>query len=428
MRRTSTGVLGVAALALLGQVCLGASITDYCVFAGTQVNFGDNITVNGLVGGNDRLGVGGGTTSTLGFEGGGYFNSGNNVSTPLDVVANGDVDLGGGGGFRNVYSGGYVRTGNNVTITGEIIATDWVQLGGGVVVQGDITAGNPAPSGRALDTGNNCDMQANVKADGDVDMGGGTVIQGNLQLSGSVLGSGSVTGTTTVVPTFNVTPPAFTSVAIPGASPVTPSTLPADDVTTSTTAGSPLAPGAYRNVNLPNNQSLHLVGGTYEFHNFVTGGGLDLFLDLTGGPITVLVENNLNIGNSMVVWVWDAVGGAYVDYATFLADPTLRAMAADVFFEAQNAFAVGGSAQWIGTAFGPAANVSFGNNAQITGAVYSGTTVGMGGGSVLNCEAPNRFGASGSPPGAVPEPATVVLLGAAGALALWRRRRRQAAA
>ena len=428
---------GLALALAVGGSALGASITDFCVFADQDVTLAQGTRVTGLVGSNDTMTIAGAAKPLLGMTGGGTLNVGTTVNSGGDIAFNGDVRIGGGTHVTgNVDAGGWIITGTTVKVTGNVTAGDGVSLGGGADVLGNVSAGGTLPvpdyaAGLSFNTGTTVQVYGDVIANGDVSLGGSAKIHGNLTRTGGLSGGGTVLGTDTVVAgPIPVTPAVFTPVAVPGPTAVV---VPgATDVTSSTSAGTPLLPGNYHDVILGSNRDLHLVSGVYEFNSIHAGGGFDLYLDLTGGPLTILVDDFIQVGTTMDVFIWDPGTAAYVKMGVATADPLLRALAAQVFTEVHGPSQMGGGGEWFGTLFVPGDSATFGSSFALTGSVYSGEAIRFANHIVINCAGTDRFEPLPSPgPGAyVPEPGTLLLIGVpvAGVILRRRRRNRRAAA
>ena len=127
-----------------------------------------------------------------------------------------------------------------------------------------------------------------------------------------------------------------------------------------------LAPGSYGDVILGGACQLNLASGTYAFNTLRSGNGLDLLLDLSGGPIRILVTTIASFGS---VDVFTPQGGG----------------TADIYLEAQgsgsstfNAFTAAGGSDWRGTVFAPNGGIHFGGSSccsTFQGHFWSGSQV-----------------------------------------------------
>jgi hypothetical protein len=219
--------------------------------------------------------------------------------------------------------------------------------------------------------------------------GGGNRILGDMRFNGGVtLGPGDVV-TGDIYPTD---PPPYP----PGNSPVVlpPTMYP---VTLPITSGS-----LY-------NATVYLSAGERRRYDSITGT-LDLYLRPSLDSIDVYVDGGVSISN-VTVWVWD--GTQYVSYAQAVADPALRAMVQNVYFETGQDWYIG-SGEWFGLIYAPNGRASIGPGpgsdtvgaVGITGAVWAGKDVYL---SQVN---------------AIPEPITAVGLVLGGLAVLVRCKRK----
>ncbi len=204
--------------------------------------------------------------------------------------------------------------------------------------------------------------------------------------------------------------------------------------------GSPLAlaPGSYGAVSAKGAGTLCLSAGDYYFDS-LSAKGTKLMLDVSSGPISLYVSGNMALGKSDV-FVKDGAGG-YIGYGE--ADSDLAGL---VYAEVHGGAKLSGT-EWFGTIYTPDGLLQA-NKSVITGALYSGADLRLKGNGHTLVYSP-LLGAQGGPgdgdpgdgdpgdghpgdgdPGigplaAVPEPATLALLGTAlFALAAGRRRLR----
>jgi hypothetical protein len=111
-----------------------------------------------------------------------------------------------------------------------------------------------------------------------------------------------------------------------------------------------LAPGSYQDVILGGACTLNLSSGTYYFNDLGSANGLDLVLDLAGGPIAIYVTTSAHFGSVDVIL---PNGGG----------------PADIYLEAKgsgsasyNAFSAAGGSDWLGTVFAPNGGIHFGGS------------------------------------------------------------------
>lgn len=367
--------LGVTTPSLVGA----APITDYSLFGGNNTTLGTNVTVNsGLVGSNNGMTLGGGTDFITAM-GAGTLNGGTNLNNTLiatgDVVFNGNVTLGGGShATGNIDSGGNVVVGTNAQVDGSIRAAGTVTVQGGATVNGAVHAG--AASGAAVTLGTNATVVGTIthKAGTTVTFGGGSTAGGN------------VTG----VP---AAPNAYVPTVLPGAtlfaSGVTDHSLPGGSTLT-------LAPGSYDDISLGTNSTLNLSAGTYYFDTWLLAGGTHINFDATAGDIRLFFTGLAQLGTNADV---NVIGGD----------------ASDIYVETKGGFTASGGTEWFGTIYasgtGSGGDITFGTNSQITGALWAAHNLQVDGGSTVNYRSSDYLTPPSGPSAAVPEPATIVLLG-----------------
>jgi hypothetical protein len=127
-----------------------------------------------------------------------------------------------------------------------------------------------------------------------------------------------------------------------------------------------LAPGSYQDVILGGACTLNLSSGTYYFNELRSANGLDLRIDLSGGPIQIYVTTQAAFGSVDVLL---PNGGG----------------PADIYLEAHgsgtatyNAFSAAGGSDWLGTVFAPYGGIHFGGSgccSSFQGHFWSGTHV-----------------------------------------------------
>jgi cytoskeletal protein CcmA (bactofilin family) len=357
---------------------VAAPITDFSLFGGNNTTVGTNVTVNsGLVGSNSGMTLGGGTDYITAL-GAGTLTGGTNLNNTLvatgDVIFNGNVTLGGGShATGNIDSGGNVVVGTNAQVDGSIRAAGTVTVQGSATVNGSIHAG--AAAGTAVTLGTNATVVGTIthKAGTSVSFGGGSTAGGN------VIG----------VP---AAPIAYVPTVLPGAtlfsSGVTDHSLPGSSTLT-------LAPGSYDDISLGTNSTLNLSAGTYYFDTWLLGGGTNINFDVTAGDVLLFFTGLAQLGTNADV---NVIGGD----------------AGDIYVETKGGFSASGGTEWFGTIYasgtGSGGDITFGTNSQITGALWATRNLEVNGGSTVNYLAADYL-TPAAPASAVPEPATVVLLG-----------------
>jgi cytoskeletal protein CcmA (bactofilin family) len=366
--------LGLATPSLVGA----APITDFSLFGGNNTTLGTNVTVNsGLVGSNNSMTLGGGTDFITAM-GAGTLTGGTNLNNTLiatgDVTFNGNVTLGGGShATGNIDSGGNVVVGTNAQVDGTIRAAGTVTIQGGATVSGNIHAG--AAAGTAVTLGTNATVVGTIthKAGTSVSFGGGSTAGGNL----TGVPAAPIAYVPTLLPTATLFSSGVTDHSLPGGSTLT------------------LAPGSYDDISLGTNSTLNLSAGTYYFDTWLLGGGTHINFDVTAGDIQLFFTGLAQLGTNADV---DVIGGD----------------ASDIYVETKGGFSASGGTEWFGTIYasgtGSGGDITFGTNSDVTGALWAARNLQVDGGGTVGHHAADYL-TPAAPAGAVPEPATVVLLG-----------------
>jgi cytoskeletal protein CcmA (bactofilin family) len=369
--------------------------------------------------------VGGGGWLPVAVFGGAGASVNNNV-TGGSVLSNGDVTPGAFVTLDGVFAGGSLigspaGSGFNV-INGPVVVNGNITGGGfgfGGTVTGDVSAGGSATLAGTttgnVTAGGNVALQfatvnGNVLAGGNVSLNPFGRVNGNVTANGAIANAGTITGTATPNAGVPVNPV-----------PYTPITLPADAFTSGGAAvgGGVLAPGSYGALTVPVFGSLTLTAGDYFFDSFTLVGSSSLNFDLSGGGVNVFVTGPVTIGNFVNVNVngVSAFDGQLVPGP----NPTVQALASRVFFETLGS--VTSDSRFFGTLYAPNGNIT--QNGSVVGSVFAGGTVTTGAFAPVFYVGSDRL--VGPPAAAVPEPASVALLAAAGLAAGCVRRRRRAA-
>ncbi len=150
------------------------------------------------------------------------------------------------------------------------------------------------------------------------------------------------------------------------------------------------------------NASVTLSAGSYRYDSI--GGTLHLDLHPSQDPIAVYVDGDVSISD-VSVSIWD--GQQYLPYAQAIADPVLRALAQNVYFETGGSWFSTG--EWFGLIYAPNSGASIWEGSNITGAVWAGQDVSLYSNSQVNV---------------IPEPITAVglVLGVSALGGVVRRR------
>jgi cytoskeletal protein CcmA (bactofilin family) len=386
MRVPMVKLLLAAILSLVLPAAASADpITAFSIFGGNNATLGNSVNINsGQVGSNNSMTLGGGTDFIIAM-GAGVLSGGNSLTATGDITFNGNVSLGGGTVTTgDIDSGGNVDIGNSANVTGNIRAAGTVTLGGSTTVTGNIDAGRTTP-GVAVSLGNSSTVTGTIthKAGTTVSYGGGATA------GGDVIG----------VP---ATPTSYVTTVLP-----TPTVFASGGASHNLGGGSNLilAPDSYNDIVLGNSSHLWLSSGTYYFDTWNLGGGTTVHFNLTSGNVLLFFTSFVTLGNSVVGAL---VGGD----------------ASDIYLETKGTFNAGGGTTWYGTTYGSGAtsDVLYGNSSNIFGAAWATRNVRADGGSNVNYVladyvAPQQVDV-------VPEPTSLVLLGA-GLVVLSARLRRR---
>lgn len=378
------------------------TLGDFVIYTGAggaprDLEIGQNIIVNGLVGSNGNIKMLAGSELREGLRAGGSLNPGGLASSGAEIgtssylanaIVNGDFNYR-GDVFGNVHAGGDVLLG---------APSDILQVNG--------VGGNVFAAGNLTYNANGVNVQGNVKV-------GGTVINP----SNGVVGGTTTTG---VVPAELLS---YTIFAMPTAS-----VFSAGGADVSDTAV--LAPGSYDVLNIGSNKSITLASGDYFFTSFAAGGGLDLRLDLSsGGPINIYVVGNISIGSNMDVLIKGPGDAGFTDVDS--ASTSQLDLASKVYIETHGQFDINGGGDLFGTIYAAVdvagdgnKEVNLGTNTQVWGAVYSIDQIDILSGSIFNYERSYLLPApEQNPPVIIPSPAAALAgFGAFGLLAVARRR------
>jgi cytoskeletal protein CcmA (bactofilin family) len=214
--------------------------------------------------------------------------------------------------------------GNNVTVTGNVVASGSISLGNGSEVGGDVHAGG------SVAAGNNATIAGTAAA-------GGSVALGNNASAGSIANGAAAP-----------TPPAPATAIIPN---VTAFTAGGDNHTVSKNGSLALDVGSYGTLTVGQNGTVTLTSGTYYFDSLSFAQNSVLELDLSNGGITINIVGDL--------WA-----GSQFEIALLGGDPF------DVLFEVHGDVTIAQNAVWEGTLLATSGTVSFGQNADISGAIF----------------------------------------------------------
>lgn len=312
---------------------------------------GTNVTITGgMIGAPRGLLIGGGNT-IYGMRTGNDVNTGSNTTVEAGgIVANDDVTLGGGNILTGRTHGDRIITGNNTAATGHVVARDSFLMGGG-------------------------NTAVDVDADSTI-LGNNSHITGTLTLpigESPIIGGGS--SVATLVQAVPQAPDTFVNLVMPAANVFTASDDEDDDVGVDDNSPLVLLPGIYGELASSNNVSITLSSGTYVFEQIVLGGGVDITMDVSEGPIKIFVVGNVLTGNNTVMTV---VGGD----------------ASDIYLESAGKVTLGGGNVWHGTIYSTKSTepnqqgITTGSNTSVSGGLYSNQRILLGGGNTITLVGP----------------------------------------
>ena len=342
-----------------GDFNVGDTNTDGVLDEGEQWLFAasDLVEAEGLYG---NVGTASATVEVEG--GGGSVPDGGFME--YAILADGSVTIGdffGTPGESFNVDGGFLGSnGGDITVWSKVDVSDGLR-GGGLYMElyGGSTIGS-------TDSGIEDAMVFNGDQSGaSVMLGFGTTVYGNIRGGGTAVGSifgwgadiqGDIytAGDLSSVDVSTAMPPfAGTIYTEAGATPFTPLDFeslddfnPALDVTDT-------------DIVVGDNAVLELSSGNYQFDSLTFGEGGVLQLNLTGGPITIQVVGDMTVGSGFDMVFVD-------DFGVVLAD------AADQVYIEAGYLTVGENAEWSGTVYVADDDINFGQDLQLTGALYGG--------------------------------------------------------
>jgi predicted acyltransferase (DUF342 family) len=322
----------MAGLFLMTAFPVLAAPVDFVVYGKSSVTMGSGavVPVNAAIGSGGSITINqngelGGENNELALAGGGAYTGGSGTTYVGDIIFSGSINLAQNTKvIGNVYSGGAVSMGNNVTVTGNVVASGSISLGNGSEVGGDVHAGG------SVAAGNNATIAGTAAA-------GGSVALGNNASAGSIANGAAAP-----------TPPAPATAIIPN---VTAFTAGGDNHTVSKNGSLALDVGSYGTLTVGQNGTVTLTSGTYYFDSLSFAQNSVLELDLSNGGITINIVGDL--------WA-----GSQFEIALLGGDPF------DVLFEVHGDVTIAQNAVWEGTLLATSGTVSFGQNADISGAIF----------------------------------------------------------
>ena len=219
--------------------------------------------------------------------------------------------------------------------------TDFVVWGKGVPTG----PGNGANLNVAVNIGTNSQVQGNVGSRGDIDTNGHAVIDGNVDTASQLIPNPNHTITGSITQND-----AGVSQALP-----TPATIPAGTFAVPHMANGvsyTFNPGVdYKAVSGGGGCKLYFTAGEYHFDSISFGNGTKLYMDLSGGPIRILVKGQAYFGANADVILTD--GG---DSTMIYLESQWHGTASKPW-----GFSAAGGSDWLGTVFTPYSGIHFGS-------------------------------------------------------------------
>lgn len=353
-----------ACLASALAVCLAAhgaaraDILDYTAFGGNGFSTGGSVNIGGLVGSNGDFSPGGTAAQFDNVSAGGDWLGGSGIrAISGNVIVNGNASVSGSTTITgSLHAGGNVTTFNSATIGGSIFAGGTVTLSGGTTVGGTV---NPGATPPAL-----------------------------------------LTHTPVTVPASSVFSAGGPDQTVPGGGSLV------------------LIPGTYGDLDTNINSDLFLSSGTFFFDSVSLGQGTEVFIDLTGGPISIFSVGDFTTGSNVQFFL-----------------TALGTDASMIYIESLGDIHSGQGGNLLGTFFAGNGSITTGSNKNLTGAFYASDTVDFGAGNTVNfllaTNLPPQFqpdNGNGNGTTPIPEPTSLAVWGV-GMLGFWlgAKRRRRAA-
>ncbi|MCS7465415.1 PEP-CTERM sorting domain-containing protein [Stieleria sp. ICT_E10.1] len=306
-----------------------------------------------------------------------------------------------------IYAGQMVTLDTYSTVLGDVYARENISVEFGYGIQRPSrNRGNFYAVEDIVTTSSLIDINGDLFANRDISFNSGTDVIGNATYGRDISANASSVVTGTVTQASNT----VASIAMPH--------------TTDFVAGSVdynlagqevvnLAPGSYRSVDLSGSSldELHLTSGDYFLRNLTLGISTDLYLDLSGGQINVYVEDDVDLGTGLQLYI---NGTEFVDPGDN-PPPSFVDLASEVTWEVHGDFEIGSGFlnEFFGTVYTPDGNISVDTQA-FYGSMIAGRNV--SGDFYLEHYASSRLTA-------IPEPSAALVLLLGGMMMIRSRRR-----
>ncbi len=214
------------------------------------------------------------------------------------------------------------------------------------LVWGQGTPSTPANYLPGVVIGVGSTINGNVGSRGDIRFGGGVTLNGDVDTASQFSHGRGVTINGTITENNALVQQALPA---PAVIPVGTQPVPALGNGGSFT----FVPGvAYQAVSGGGGCSLYFTSGTYSFDSLAFANGATLYMDLTGGPIRILVSGRARFGADLDTVITSAVGDA--------SDISLESHWAGVSGTPYS-FTAGGGSDWLGSVFCPYGGIHFGS-------------------------------------------------------------------
>lgn len=339
------------------------------VISSTYINVVSHTTIGGLLCANGDIT----TSSQSTFKG--------------DIKSQGNVSIGSSSTVvdKSIYAKGSVTIGSSVRVKGDIHADGDVKLVSASYVEGSIYTNGKL----SLGSGSRISKNAYVKKatslesasfiDGNLYSGGNISVGWGSKVGGVTCSGGVVSGDTRYISlcsaynsSYLIAPTLPVECNILSAPKhADPSNFPSSGVAKSVSNGTlALDPGTYGDLSLGWLGVLKLKTGVYHFKSMdMTGSEAKLYLNVSGGDVTIFVTNYVKMGNLFTVYISND-GSTYKTYSTIDKASDDILIGAKSYLETMGYVTFGNENSWVGTIYAKN-NINFGNKTRVIGAVFS---------------------------------------------------------